>query len=110
MRRSLSRAEAEENAGDRGDASVNGQTGLLRSIGSRSRSNTRTRLRKLIASSRWNFILIAIKVTLAAEEKFKEVGEAYAVFSDQNKRAQYDRFGHVQGGGAASASGAGRKF
>ena len=35
----------------------------------------------------------------AAEEKFKECAEAYAVLSDSQKRAQYDRFGHSGMGG-----------
>src|SRR6185436_19882552 len=37
-----------------------------------------------------------------AEEKFKEAAEAYAVLSDTDKRARYDRFGHqgVSGVGA----------
>lgn len=36
-----------------------------------------------------------------AEEKFKEAAEAYAVLSDSQKRAAYDRFGHAAAGAGA---------
>jgi molecular chaperone DnaJ len=51
----------------------------------------------------------------AAEEKFKEITEAYEVLSDPQKRAQYDQFGHagVSGagfGGAGFGFGGGSPF
>ncbi len=49
----------------------------------------------------------------AAEEKFKEVGEAYAVLADKTKRAQYDRYGHAAtqpGGGFGGFSFNGESF
>ena len=36
-----------------------------------------------------------------AEESFKEAAEAYAILSDSDKRARYDRFGHAGVGGGA---------
>ena len=38
----------------------------------------------------------------AAEEKFKEAAEAYAILADTDKRHMYDRFGHAGLGGAAT--------
>src|SRR5204863_9314015 len=43
---------------------------------------------------------------LDSEDRFKEINEAYAVLSEPERRARYDRFGH--GGGAnVGAGGAG---
>jgi molecular chaperone DnaJ len=40
----------------------------------------------------------------AAEEKFKEAAEAYAVLADGEQRRRYDRFGHAGVSSSASAS------
>jgi molecular chaperone DnaJ len=42
-----------------------------------------------------------------AEEKFKEAAEAYEILGDNDKKAQYDRFGHAAFSGAASRGGGG---
>ena len=42
-----------------------------------------------------------------AEEKFKEIGEAYDVLMDADKRAAYDRYGHAAFSGGVGPRGGG---
>ncbi len=42
-----------------------------------------------------------------AEDKFKEIAEAYSVLSDDQKKARYDQYGHAGMGGAAGGGGQG---
>ncbi len=45
-----------------------------------------------------------------AEDKFKEVGEAYDILSDADKRAAYDRYGHAAFTGGMGGAGGGGGF
>jgi len=46
----------------------------------------------------------------SAEEKFKEIKEAYEILSDAQKRSAYDQFGHAGVDGSAGGFGGGQGF
>ena len=61
-----------------------------------------TTSRRPIASSRCSIIPDRNPGDKSAEQKFKDISEAYDVLKDEQKRAAYDRFGHAafeKGGG-----------
>ena len=48
--------------------------------------------------------------TKAAEEKMKEINEAYSVLGNKEKRAQYDQFGHAAFSGGGGYGGGGTTY
>ena len=77
---------------------------LLRNVSASNGPRPTTISRKPTASSPANIIPIckpANNRRKQAEEKFKEINEAYEHLSDQDKRKRYDMFGHAGGRRAA---------
>ncbi len=62
-------------------------------------TRTRRPSRPPTASWRTSTTPTRTRAPRTTEEKFKEASEAYSVLSDPEKRARYDRFGHLNGQG-----------
>jgi molecular chaperone DnaJ len=63
-----------------------------------SRSASQDELKKAYRRLAREFHPDVNKGDFAAEERFKEINEAYEVLSDQDRRSAYDRFGHAANG------------
>ena len=50
-------------------------------------------MRSRLPFANWRANIIPMLYEPDAEEKFKEINQAYGVLSDADKRARYDRFG-----------------
>jgi molecular chaperone DnaJ len=70
------------------------QTKIITIFSASKKTPKRTKLKKRIAKWRANFTRTSIRTIKPAEEKFKEVQEAYDVLSDEKKRKVFDRFGY----------------
>jgi molecular chaperone DnaJ len=87
----------------RGAAESDGQARLLRSPRPLSRDADEAAIRKAYRKLAFDNHPDRNPNDAQAEQRFKEVTEAYEVLRDSEQRARYDRFGHAATGGGGAA-------